>query len=376
MHRFVISISCLAYASTGRRVLPSHHDAATMETIADVDGKSISEINRFSQLITLLSASKPIASFQASLTSSTKVGGARNHKSYPSLQRVAVPKMVEPPAGVAIFGPGSNEIRLIAAKMAAKEGYAVSIIASAGVESQWRQWMYGTNYSNDGKDDPDKPQIRVGADQLGVALSDAKALIAVCDENTVPDGTVKTLLDNAPNIERVVLISKMGVTRAKPGPFGLGGGDAELLAGEERMRAETSKRSMELAIVRVGALKGGGPGRVVDGSVQSGEDLGLAKDYYNSLLDSQTAMVTQGHDNYVLGLKLSKGDPIDLPNPVIAFAQKSSWDPQEAETNRVVAGAAAVYALRHPTPVELSVSAEKGEKMPTNEEWEKEFSKL
>ena len=52
----------------------------------------------------------------------------------------------------------------------------------------------------------------------------------------------------------MVLVSKMGVTRAKPpGPFGLGGEGAALQRSEAELRELTAARGVGLSIVRVAA---------------------------------------------------------------------------------------------------------------------------
>ena len=70
----------------------------------------------------------------------------------------------------------------------------------------------------------------------------------------------------------------MGVTRAKSaGPFGIGGGDAALAATEAALRTAASARGVELSIIRVGTLKGGGPGA----ADSEATELGLSKLYYD-----------------------------------------------------------------------------------------------
>ena len=68
-------------------------------------------------------------------------------------------------------------------------------------------------------------------------------------------GDGRTLLSNAgAELQRVVLVSKMGVTRAKPpGPFGLGGEGAALQRSEAELRELTAARGVGLSIVRVAA---------------------------------------------------------------------------------------------------------------------------
>ena len=96
----------------------------------------------------------------------------------------------------------------------------------------------------------------------------------------------------------------MGVTRAKPGgPFGIGGGDAAIAAGEAALRKATSARGVDLSIIRVGTLKGGGPG------VAEGDELGLSQLYYDGIGDLTAYMTTQSYDKFTNGAKVLRSAP-------------------------------------------------------------------
>lgn len=281
--------------------------------------------------------------------------------------RAAQPTAIAAPAPVVVFGPGSLDVRLITAKLAARAGFATSIIAGAGAENQWRRFL--------GEEASDDIALVSSPEDIGAALAEAAALCIVCDESPLPEETMVSALEAAPKLERVVLLSKHGVTRAQGGPFDrLTGGLFALKEGEEALAKALGEK--ELSIVRVGTLKGGGPGRVEGGVVVSGVELGLAKTYYDSILELETALVTQAYDKFTLGAKCARGDPIDPPNPVIKLANRGSFEPRDDETSRIVACAAAVQALRHPTALELSVSAAKGEAPPTSGQWEAIFNQL
>ena len=73
---------------------------------------------------------------------------------------------------------------------------------------------------------------------------------------------------------------------------------------------------------------------------------------------------------------MAAGDPVDLSNAVLRMAYKGSFEPRDDETSRIVAGGAAVAALRHATPVEVTVSSAKGEAPPTSGQWESYFNAL
>ena len=57
---------------------------------------------------------------------------------------------------------------------------------------------------------------------------------------------VPLLLENAPKLERVALLSKCGTTRATAGFLGLGKGDVEIREGEERLAAALKARAAAL----------------------------------------------------------------------------------------------------------------------------------
>lgn len=244
-------------------------------------------------------------------------------------------------------------------------------------------------------------------EDIGAALARTSALVICCDTAALD----KALLDSALNacsaeLQQLVLLSSMGVTRAQGGGgiFGIGGGGgAALRDGEARLRAAAAESSLDLSIIRVGHLKGGGPGAMKAGALVGSEELGLAPPYYDSLLQLDEAMCTTagtftlllqsisarvtsdgGHfvtfsvgtmayDKFTLGARVRAGDPISKSSPLLAMAYKSSFEPREDETSRVVAGGAIAHALLHGAPVELSVGAAKGTAPPGPDEWARLF---
>ena len=144
------------------------------------------------------------------------------------------------------FGPGSLELRLITAKLAARNGGDAALYAGPDEKAQkrWRSLMYGKEYGDADADAPGCARVMTTVEELGASLSAAEALVLVCDTAPLEQSALDTLFNNAgDDLRRVVLISKMGVTRAKPaGPFGLGGGDAAIAAGEAALRKVASAR--------------------------------------------------------------------------------------------------------------------------------------
>ena len=123
----------------------------------------------------------------------------------------------------------------------------------------------------------------------------------------------------------------------------------------------------------VGILKGGGPGGGQDAPRVGDMELGLSKAYYDGIAELETYMTTQAHDRFTLGATVLAGDPLDLPSALMRIGRRGSFDPRDDETSRIVGAAAAVHAIRHPSTVELSIGAAKGEAPPTTAQWQALF---
>ena len=276
-----------------------------------------------------------------------------------------------------VYGPGTEALRLLTAKLAAQAGYGASLYAGeeGKLQAQWRKLMYGAEYAEGGVDALGCARVLATVEDLGASLSGADALVIVCDNAPLQDGVASTLFGySGEALKRLVLVSKMGVTRAKPaGPFGIGGADAALQANEKSVCELAASKGIEVSIVRVGTLKGGGPGEPDD---ESAGGYGLAKSYYDSMMDLTGFLCAQGYDKFTLGAKVQPKDPIDFANPIIRAGRGTSFDAFDDETSAIVAAGAVVHALGHPSAVELSVSAAEGKAPPTEAEWSQIFSGL
>ena len=267
-----------------------------------------------------------------------------------------------------VFGPQSRELLLLTAKLAAREGISTSCICSEGTEAGCRRLMYGSSYADDGVDDHDKAKPISAASDIGTALATCESLTLINYDAPVEESLWKTLIQNTgPQLSKIVVLSKMGVTRAKGGFFG--GVDKKLLDAEMCIRTTCAEKNLPLTIVRAGILKGGGPGK-------DGNDLGMDKVYYNTLFDIVEASVSMAHDKFTVGAEVEQGDAIDLPNAISQMATKSSFEPRRGETNRIVAAGATVAALLQDKPMEISVSSTKSEQLPTMKEWNQMLSTM
>ena len=283
---------------------------------------------------------------------------------------VACASILSTKSPVVVLGPGSLDLRLLTAKLAARSGFPTSIIAGQGAQQLWWETMYGENYVA-GERSEGKVRLLASGDEREDAFQTAEALCIVSDGVALPEPALDSVLSAAPLVKRCVLISKMGVTRATAGPLGLGKDGVEQRDAEERLRAKCRAAEIELSILRVGTLKGGGPG-----ASPGGVDVGLARPYYDNIFDIDQLRVTQAYDKVTLGAAVAKGDPYDLVNQLVRLGRKGSFAPEDDETSRVVACSAAVALLRSASAMEISVSSAKKEAVPTSGQWESLLNQL
>ena len=110
------------------------------------------------------------------------------------------------------------------------------------------------------------------------------------------------------------------------------------------------------------------------GSVVDGVDKGLAKYYYDTLYELETAMTTQSYDKFTNGAALAGGDAVDPRPPPLQMATRGSFDAREDEASRVVAANCLLAALRQPAATEVTLSAAKAPEPPTDAEWDALFA--
>ena len=139
-------------------------------------------------------------------------------------------------APVVVLGPGSLDLRLLTAKLAARSGLQTSLFsASGGVQDIWREQMYGvedgsTDIANSAE--PLRPAMVADADEREAALAAAEGLAIISDGVAMPEAALSSVLAVSPQLKRIVCLSKMGVTRATAGPLGFGKEMVEQLEAE------------------------------------------------------------------------------------------------------------------------------------------------
>jgi len=274
-------------------------------------------------------------------------------------------------APVVVLGPGSLDMRLLTAKIAARSGFDTALFTGQGAPTRlWWEQMYGEE-DIPGEQLEGRASLLSGNDERGAALGAAEGLCIVSDGSALPATALESVLEAAPSLQKVVLMSKMGVSRATAGPLGLGKEGVEQREAEERLQAACARADLDLSTVRVGTLKGGGPG-----DSPGGMDVGLARPYYDNIFDVDQLRMTTAHDRRTLGAACTRGDPYDLSNSLVRLSRKGSFEPYDDETNRAVACSAVVAALRHSSGVEFSVSSASGETIPTSGQWEAILNQL
>jgi len=241
-----------------------------------------------------------------------------------------------------VVGPGAEEVKLIVGKLATKSGDKCSIISQPDekFKQKCRNLMYG-------KDADDAlPTFVSTGEEIGTALETANGIIITCDKSPMEEKLLNTLLDNAPVVKHICLLSMMG---------------GRLRPSEESLRTKCSERAdILLSIIRAGTLKGGGPGNV------EGSEFGLSKYFDATIFDLLEARNSMAFDKFTLGAKVTPGDP--FPAAATLFSS-SSFEPSDTTTSRTVAAQAILNAIKRDVAIDISLSSEKGNTPPTTEEW-------
>ena len=141
-------------------------------------------------------------------------------------------------APVVVLGPGSLDLRLLTAKLAARSGLKTSLFSASGAAQDiWLEQMYGVEDPSTVVEDsaePLRPAMVSDADAREAALATAEGLALISDGVAMPEAALNSVLAVAPQLKRVVCLSKMGVTRASAGPLGFGKEAVEQLEAEAR----------------------------------------------------------------------------------------------------------------------------------------------
>ena len=104
---------------------------------------------------------------------------------------------------------------------------------------------------------PNRPLFACANTQIGNALSSAEGFVLCVAGGKVPPSTsgFATMLPYAPRLRRIALLAAIGGSTGGTGGLGEGEG---LRKCEEEVLALAAAADVEVSVVRVGALKGGG----------------------------------------------------------------------------------------------------------------------
>ena len=286
--------------------------------------------------------------------------------------------VVVPPSNLFVFGPGSLEVQLITAKLAARAGYGASVLQPKKWAAQCKanRLMYGCE-SVSFESDPSLAQLVASNSEIGGALGGADAAVLVAEAGGSTG--VATTIRNAPSLKRLVLLSAIGGSKGVGGDQMLGEGQ-KVLECEEEVKALTASAGVELSIVRVGVLKGGGPAGGGRKEYTGPGDFGLDAKYYATLTSGGYPTVrqrcTMTYDVSTLGASVSVGDGITPRNAFARAQAQGSTKGCADEASRINCAGALLACLRHPRPLELSLSSKEGTVPPTEEEWDEMLTNL
>lgn len=261
--------------------------------------------------------------------------------------------VIAPPAKLVILGPGCPSVQLIAAKKAAAMGFMPSAVVRDRRNAL--KLMYGST------DDDVESRAKAAESnaEIGSALTSAEACLLIAEAGG--ETGIRTTLQFAPALKRLVLLTSIGGSTGNGGATYMGEGEAI-----QRMEAEVQERcasvGVEVSIVRVGVLKGGGPPH------------GLDAGYYDTLriggYPTPNFACAQSHDQQTLGVSVTAGDTVEPRSAIARSASKTDVGPKRDEISRIVAAEAMLSCLRQPEAVHVTLSAEYAEAPPSTDEWD------
>lgn len=288
---------------------------------------------------------------------------------------------LEPGAKVLVTGKGP--VMLLAAKMAAVQGFEVSCLL--GTEPGMAEALIGDT-------SPPLTLLPVtgeGADPAAVeaACTSAAGLIIAFDgEEVLSDAALDIFMPpTGTNFKHVSLMSRhlngegMGFF-AKAAKVAA---NAEIWAAPENVvegfremertvRARAKEVGATSTVIRAGTLKGGGSGDIANGS---GDPSFLAGDVFYKLGQQDVVNWRMLFDCDTLGVVLKKGDVLPGPGFKAAFGATSP-DACDGDSGRGGVANALVEALRCEGAAEadFGVGTAKGRASPTPQEWKQLFA--
>jgi len=289
-------------------------------------------------------------------------------------------------AGASVVVGGAGTISFLAARLAAIEGFATTLIAPATDLETARAVMYDTAHPEGSLPLQYLPLSGPGWDgeALTTAVEAAEGLVLCLDkdwtfteqqlESFIPGVEAKlqhvSLMSRNLNGEGLGFFSSAAKRGANPDVWEATKESVDNYQQAERVvkaRAEAAQATW--TIVRAGTLKGGGSGD--SGIGGEGEARFLNAQYYERNLGSMWQLL---YDVGALGVKLSAGDV--LPGPGFTAALTATERVGSGDSHRGAVATALVEAMRVPSAAnrDFGVAAVEGKTFPAANQWSDLFS--
>lgn len=251
------------------------------------------------------------------------------------MKRIALLQVLQTAAALnaVVLGPGDPWLNLAAAKVAHGKGLPSAVASNKPDIANQQMW---------GREPASTP-VRVvdGAEEIGEVLADAEGVVLNgAGFGKLTPNYCEIVVRNSPKLARLTLCVEAGQAA-----------DAVTAA-----RGACATRSIPCDVIRVGALRGGGPGAEDDEG-----DVGLSKFFYDTNADYPKYQMDSYADKFLLGLSATPGDkPVNFFKKALA---SQSMGPSEGVSNRGTCARALVAAVSREAgapELDLTLNAEEG----------------
>uniref|UniRef100_A0A7S3QFY4 NAD(P)-binding domain-containing protein n=1 Tax=Chaetoceros debilis TaxID=122233 RepID=A0A7S3QFY4_9STRA len=290
---------------------------------------------------------------------------------------------VSPSDGGTVGVVGRGFVSVLAAKLAAIEGYKTWMLMPNGQEETIKLLM---NEEDDEEGNVDVTLVEAtDGDKLESLMESTNAYIFAVDNDTVMDEAVLKFLlkpENAKNVKRVVGMSrnlngkdmgffvKASKISAKRQVWD-GSTSKEYKAFEECLKECASAIGAEYTIARAGTLKGGASGDSEEPYKQF-----LTKQFYEM---TKRDIVTWNllFDCDIRGVRLAKGDVLPGPGSKAVFtATGTDAAPGDTSRSGICEAMVKSLAVENAANMDFGVATEESRSPPSAEEWQALFASL
>lgn len=290
---------------------------------------------------------------------------------------------VSPSDGATVGVVGRGFVSVLAAKLAAVEGYKTWMLMPPG-QSETIQSLMNEEDDDEGNVEVELVEATDG-DKLESLLESTDAYIFAVDDDTVMDEAVLNFLlnpENAKNVKRVVGMSRnlngkdMGffVKASKISANKQvwdGSTSAQYKEFEECLKKCAGAIGADYTIARAGTLKGGASGDSEEPYKQF-----LTRQFYEM---TKRDIVTWNllFDCGVRGVRLAKGDVLPGPGSKAVFtATGTEASPGDTSRGGICEAMVKSLAVENAANMDFGVATEEGRSPPSAEEWQALFASL